>query len=563
MNQKSVTYQPSSLRPHGYVCARYCLSVGIAAICIALLLSSCSYRNRISNPILQQSVDLLWSATDTAADILTTIEPQHLNDYDRHRYTLAEAHLMLKRAQHLPEQADLTALADYFAHRHDETSAGEALYIQGAYENWIGDNAHAMEHLKQAEHYTTTPIIRGMTYYKMGRISETEQLYDVAAHYYAMALPCLTKTGYPLYIASVYRELGRTVRDTTEGQVVSTSYMDSALVYARQVGDTLLYLDVLYSATVLLHPQSPEVADISRYLCLQAEQKRYAYDLVKYYIRLGERDSARHYLDILAQDSTNMLWSRTQYILWESQYMHLCGKDTEAYRQLLSLYNERIGKTDEEGQSRTFVIAQRYDNEEERAKNLQLQIDKQHLYITMAFIVIAVLVFIIIMTIYLARRRTQMLLQQERDAKQIEQLNRELTLRRSALRQVLEQRIALNKNLQEAILHKKENEAVPQWAQAFIETNIFSTDEQWQDFLHEFNGCHNDLLVHLQQSYPRLTRMDLQVIALILLGLDTPDICLLLGLTQRTIWSRRQRIKSRMDLNDGQSLETYLQSLLL
>ena len=62
----------------------------------------------------------------------------------------------------------------------------------------------------------------------------------------------------------------------------------------------------------------------------------------------------------------------------------------------------------------------------------------------------------------------------------------------------------------------------------------------------------------LQTEYPRLTSTDCQVLALYILGLDNADICLLLGLTQRTIWSRRMRIKSRIGLGEKESLDKWL-----
>lgn len=52
-----------------------------------------------------------------------------------------------------------------------------------------------------------------------------------------------------------------------------------------------------------------------------------------------------------------------------------------------------------------------------------------------------------------------------------------------------------------------------------------------------------------------------RLFALMLLGLDISDICLLLGSTQRTIWSRRQRIKKRMDISENIPLEKYLQQM--
>ena len=75
----------------------------------------------------------------------------------------------------------------------------------------------------------------------------------------------------------------------------------------------------------------------------------------------------------------------------------------------------------------------------------------------------------------------------------------------------------------------------------------------------EFNGCYGDLLNRLQKEYPRLTNTDIQVLALYILGLDNSDICLLLGLTQRTIWSRRMRIKNRVGLGEKESLNKWIE----
>lgn len=536
----------------------------VPLLLIAIVLCCCAPRNEISDPDLQRAVEMLWRNTDSASYAMQAVNTEILNDYDAHRYALTAAHLLLKRTQQLPEEANMPELSAYFAKRGDASPAGEALYIQGAYENWIGDDVHAMEHLKQAGQYMTADIVRGMTYYKMGRISETEQLYDVASHYYEQALPFLLNAGYPLYIASAYRDLARMIQDSTDmpAESLREKYFDKALYYAEQVQDSLLYMDILYSKTAMLAPQSPEIARISRYFCDTMGLKRYAYDLVKYYIRQGDADMGRTYLDVLAQDTAQLQWSRYQYRLWYSQYLHLLRQDSSAYEQLLSLYTQRSADTDAAGESRTYVIAQRYDNEVERAKNLQLQLEKQQLYITITAITIVVLVVAIVVIVYTLRRRARALVERERTQKQIENLNHELQLRRDAMKRVLEQRINLSKSLQEAVLHKRDGEAVPQWAKDFIETNIFASTEQWQEFLHEFNVCHNNLLTYLQENYPRLTRADMQVIALIVIGLDIPDICLLLGLTQRTVWSRRLRIKTHLNLSAGDPLDERLRELV-
>ena len=521
-------------------------------ICILIGFVGCSENNIIESTELAKVVKHMWHAPDSAVVEIEGIDVEKLNEYDYHRYRLAKAHLRLKQGDKLTE--DMVDLAVWFSNRNDMESAGEAFYIQGAYLNWLGKNVEAMQMLKKAENEATTQIIKGMTYYKMGRISESEHLYDIALENYEKALPYLREARLPLYLASVYRELGRT-NDTDN----KNSYFDSALLYAKQYKDTILYLDIRYAQLSANQSQTPEIAQICQYLCHKAGQKRYAYDLVKYYIRAQEADSAKIYLDILAADSTAQTWSKQQYVLWYSQYLRLKKRSDEAYETLYLLYNHNYSSLEEKGRSSTYVVAQHYDNEAEHAKNLLLQLEKQRLYMALVLVLVAILLGTILLILLGARRRTERLLETARTQQEIKDLHKELQLRRDALKRVLNQRLELNKKMQEALLTKKKEEKIPDWAQQFIDSNIFSTDEQWEEFFNEFNGCYGNLLKQLQRDYPRLTSTDTQVLALYVLGLDNSDICLLMGLTQRTIWSRRMRIKARVGLGEKESLDKWLE----
>ena len=516
-------------------------------VCVA-----CTKRTVVESNELQEAISQVWLDAGAAQGMLDGIDINTLSEYEMQRYRLAEAHLMLKRELRLPAGSDMEALANYFESCGDVASASEAYYIQGAYLNWIGKNTEAMQYLKKAENYPANSIIRGMTYYKMGRISESEQLYEIALENYQKALPYLEEAGLPLYLASVYRELGRNSSEGKDG------YFDKALSAAQFMKDSILYMDIRYAQLSVSQPNSPEIASICQYMCHEVGRKRYAYDLVKYYIRTHKADSAKIYLDILAADTTAQIWSEQQHALWESQYLHLKGKNKEAYESLYDLYNAYYKELEEEGRASAFVAAQHFDNEVEKAKNLQLQLEKHQLYIVLGAVVIIILCVGILLILYNAKRRTERLTEQARTQQQIKDLQNELQLRRDALKRVLNQRLELNKNLQEALLTKKKEETIPNWAQQFIDSNIFSTEEQWKNFFAEFNGCYGDLLNRLQKEYPRLTNTDIQALALYVLGLDNADICLLLGLTQRTIWSRRMRIKDRVGLGEKESLDKWI-----
>ena len=526
----------------------------LASIILTSLCFSCTEQLVINHVQLQEVIEQTWSNPLEAQCALNKLDTTNLSPYEYHRYLLVKAHLMLKNRLAIPSQAVMQQLEEYFEDTEDMSSVGEIYYIYGAYLNWLGKNTEAMRYLKKAENHPTTAIIRGMTYYKMGRISESEQLYNIALENYKQALPYLEQAGLPLYLASIYRELGRNTDHTNQDM-----YFEKAFTAAQLLNDTILQMDIRYAQLTATQSNSPELARICQYMCHQAGQKRYAYDLVKYYVRTSKADSAKIYLDILATDTTAQTWSKQQHTLWESRYLHLKGDDKEAYESLYALYETYYREIEEKGRASAFVAAQHYDNEAEHARNLQLQIDKQRLYVILAMVLIGVLIIVILTLLFISRQHAKYLVEKTRNEEEIANLQNELQIRRESLKRIMNQRIALSKNLQETLLSRKKEENIPQWAKDFIDQNIFSTEEQWQSFLKEFEEAYGDILTRLQKTYSRLTSTDLQVIALYILGIDNADICLLTGSTQRTIWSRRMRIKNRIGLGEKESLDKWIE----
>ena len=522
---------------------------------LGALLTACSGHMEVTNPQLQDAESLLWEAPLRSDTLLRTLAHANLSRYENKRLELLKAHLDLKLRQQLPSEESMQALASWFASHQDAASAAEAYYIIGAYANWTGDNTTAMRQLKEAERLQPNGIIAGMTYYKMGRINEEEQLYEEAESYYSRAAEYITPTNLPLYQACVWRELGRMRSDSSKN-----ACFEKALGYARQTNDPILCLEIQYAAAAssASADEKKESIRISRYLCDSMHMKRYAYDIVKYYLRSGQPDSARCYLDILAQDTTAKDWSTTQFSLWESQYLHALGRDRSAYLELLDLYNRTTARTEQQIRTQTYAIAQRYDNEAERAKNLQLELEKQHLYFSLAAIIALVLIAIIAAIIIWQKRHTRALLEKAQTRQKMALMREELELRRETLKRVIEQRVSMNKSLQEAILHQQKDAELPPWADEFIQLSTFTSPSQWNEFVEEFNACYEHVLSHLQEQYPSLKTVDIKVISLIILGIDNADICLLLGLAKNTVWNRRNRIKQAIGLDGNTNLDWWL-----
>ncbi len=527
-------------------------------IVLLVALAGCSNRSvEVSDRGLRLAVDSLWTNPGLSWTVLDTLPLNRLGEAERHIYTITRAHARLKLQHSLPECEALTADAAYFIGKKMYRFAGEVYYVQGAYRDFIGEESKGMQLLKQAERLfeeaEVPDILRGMVYYKMGRASETEQLYEVALRYYEEAVPYLDRAGLPLYAACGWRELARTSRDS----VVQKDAFARSLRYAEAL-DTLTQLDIRYAALSKLDPQSEEIIRISRYLCDSAGIHRFAYDLVRYFLKENSMESAKKYLEVLAADTLTSNWSKDKYAFLLSRYQRAKGQNAQAYETLLSLYNKQSGEIEASGMTRTFTIAEQFDNQSEREKNLQLQVEKQRLYMALFGVLLVILTGLIVAIVIVSRRRAAHLVEAAETQMQIERLHAEVEIRRASMGRLLMQRIQLSKSMQESMKRHKEDK-VPAWVQEFVETNLIMTDEQWASFRDEFNANYSNFLTRLKAEHPALTASDLQVIALTVLGVDISDICRLLNLTKRTVWGRRLRIKDHLGLTPEDQLDDWLQ----
>ncbi len=122
-------------------------------------------------------------------------------------------------------------------------------------------------------------------------------------------------------------------------------------------------------------------------------------------------------------------------------------------------------------------------------------------------------------------------------------LERELRQKRISLRQVLQQRVQMTRTLQHYASNERKKR---EWLEEYIQKNLLVTDASWEIFAHEFDSVYAGLIPRLQTTYPALSKKDIQIISLTILGMSIEDICFLLHLSERTIWNRRQTIKNRL-----------------
>lgn len=139
----------------------------------------------------------------------------------------------------------------------------------------------------------------------------------------------------------------------------------------------------------------------------------------------------------------------------------------------------------------------------------------------------------------------------------LKQLRREIKHKKALLLQNITEHIHLAKRIQQ----HKNTEKAPQWLETYLSKYSYSSAKNWNRFLAEFEGVFPNFLQFIRESHPELTESDIQYIILTILGLDNNDISFVLSKTTRTIWNRRDTIKTRLDLKET-SIEEWLDSLM-
>lgn len=540
---------------------------------LGLLLSffvSCSLRSADKNTLFLSARQALWDEPESCLSELKKIDTLSLREPQKAELRLLSEHAYLRAFSTLPADTMSGRLAAFFGSHRLRPLQAEALYLNAAEKDLMGIPEQAMSRLKQAEQIIDTTSAQhellGALYYRMGRISESDMLYDIANRYYEQALRYLQSTNQHLYLASTLRDLARTTKNISQQQ--RNDYFDQALLHAAHC-DTSIQLNILSYKIRYERPiDTLALVSINKYLCNHLNYPRAASELTEYYIdlagtcRLGSHaysvalDSAQHYLNLFTPDTIHMDWSREKYHYLHSQLLHLRHHYDEAERELRNLYDDRTRQLAADGKARTFAISQQYDVLKEKEATLERQVKLQHAYLIITLLLLLILLSAALTVMLILRARQK---EQARDT-EINRLQTEIQHKRQLLRNTLEQRIQLTKELQNTkILAHKKKEEVPAWAKEYIDNSLFSSAEKWDEFQQQFNLISDNFLISLKDEYPDLTKVDIQIIALIITGLSINDICILLNQSKNTIWSRRLRIKTHLKLTADQQLDQWLQ----
>ena len=91
-----------------------------------------------------------------------------------------------------------------------------------------------------------------------------------------------------------------------------------------------------------------------------------------------------------------------------------------------------------------------------------------------------------------------------------------------------------------------------------VDGSIAHQDE-WKIFEYNFNQVHEEFFNQLKKQHPQLTHKDLKICAYIRMNLSTKEIASLLNISIRGVETNRYRLKRKLNLDNDNSLASYLQ----
>ncbi|GEM_PF-89660 len=89
----------------------------------------------------------------------------------------------------------------------------------------------------------------------------------------------------------------------------------------------------------------------------------------------------------------------------------------------------------------------------------------------------------------------------------------------------------------------------------------FNNDGYWQEFRTSFEQVHHSFFEHLNRICPNLSAAELRLVSLLKMNLNSQEIATMLSISPDSLRVSRYRLRKKLNLEQGDSLTAYLQSI--
>jgi tetratricopeptide (TPR) repeat protein/DNA-binding CsgD family transcriptional regulator len=509
---------------------------------------------------------------------------------DIHQYRPDSAYLILKN-QLISSQAD----GDIEGEAHIFHRMGRILFKMGSYpqaltqlleadkryrtlgqEGWLAENdnvlgtvyyynkqpAHALERHKQAlllYQRQEDAVGLSVTYAHIGHWQEKNRNLDSALHYQRIALAYAESSKNLPSKARIYEHIGSIYEDLGK--------FDSSRVY--------------YEASLALY----------RSLDLRSEQVEVINNIGDVYSKTGNHVQGL----VFARQAMMMAWEGQDKYQLQSAYRDM-AESFEAMGNLDSAY-AYLEKSRElvqdiytaDNQKQIALLQTVYEFEQKNAEISKLNAGRKVYTIVLVAIIMVALLLVMLGKLVNSRQKLKIQHEQRLNEQQQRIHHTEKDLMESALRMKKMEEESLkgqldmrSRELSSHILHLiQKNEVMEevrtglqelirddkrdqkkQLRQLLSKINFsYAQDDYWNEFRLIFDRVHAQFFNVIKEKSPDLTPAEIRLLALVKMELGSADMAKLLGVTMDSLRVMRYRVKKKLGIDTGDSLQQYVRQL--
>ena len=537
---------------------------------ITLLMSSCG-KQYTNNSIILKAESLLDEHPDSAYQLLASIShPDQLSEKDYAAWCLHFTNSQYKLYKEIKSDSLIKVAVDFYNDSKLKKYSGISFYLLGCVSELLNKKEHAMLAYKNAllvlegtGEYNTS----GLTAINMGYIYRQDKNYYLANSFYKESLNFFKLSGnrnFQFYscveLSDMYQQL-----DSPFDSVMY--YSNRALKLSREINDSLLTYRIISRQGELQRYNDRRKA-INNLLVgfnhLPDQQIRNASFLAYIYSQENMTDSASYYLKIankekmeseleLLKDLTNGIVSANR-----NNFKQAFNSFKDAYFRQDTIFKEKL-------KSQLYTIDKQFDLSEKENENAKLKIANKNKVILIALLLILVLIAIVVLLLintYYRKRQAENKINQQKMEFELKERELENKTKYDLLLSKLCHKLDVTLHFKK--IHLGANN--PQKQEEFIDELTKQTiliESEWQYYIDETNSLFNNKIAILQKNYTQLTSSDMIVIALISLGINITDSCILLNSSKETMYMRRKRIKKRLGIDAEFDLEEWIKKIVL
>lgn len=494
---------------------------------------------------------IMESNPDSALHLLQRLEPkQAMTNSNRALYGLLLFQALDKNKLPLKPDSLINFSIDYFQNKNDKSHLASCYFYKARmymysqhYDEATVLYLKALDNSQENKDFALLSKIYG----DIGYICYVQRDFKEARLKYKLAVECLNQIDKKVDARYRLLDIGRTYFAEKDYKTAD-SYFRKALFQCTDsvlMGAALQEIGINYFSNIKYDSAQSYLRKSMNFPYIGFEYAIRCYTLADLFYTTSQFDSVYVYATLALKHPSNFYTQRECYrLLANTAYKKGDFKLMASYMTSFQSCTDSVRTI--ESQTKTSVLEGIHQTTQKAGKTKK--------YLIVLGWILPIIIILSLFTFFRLRIRNK---SKEQELEQVEQ---QLSIKQTLLRESLIQKIKDAKSKQE-FEHKKATFA----QREIMDKDLYNSClhlNNWEVFEQLMNHTFNNLVITLKSNYPEITHKEITWCCLFLLHVPTPEVLLLLDYKQDSLYKLKQRLVQKMNLKNAKELDILLEDLV-